>query len=75
MKTIYVKINGIADVTKLATAASVVDGDVTVRKGIYVVDGKSIMGLFSLDLSTGATIEYPEDAIDFENYIVNFKAD
>lgn len=75
MKSIYVKINGIADISKLAIAAGAVDGDVTVRKGKYVVDGKSIMGLFSLDLSTGATVEYPEDATDFENYIVTFKAD
>ena len=75
MKSIYVKINGIADISKLAITAGAVEGDVTVRKGIYVVDGKSIMGLFSLDLSTGATIEYPEDAADFENYIITFKAD
>ena len=75
MKSIYVKMNGISDVSKLASMTSLVDGDITIRKGIYVVDGKSIMGLFSLDLSTGATVEYPEDATDFENYIVTFKAD
>ena len=75
MKTMFIKINGISDVSELATKASSVDGDVIIRKGIYVVDGKSIMGLFSLNLSTGATIEYPENAVDFENYIMTFKAD
>lgn len=75
MRSIYVKMNGISDVSKLASMASLVDGDIIIRKGIYVVDGKSIMGLFSLDLSAGATVEYPEDATDFENYIVTFKAD
>ena len=75
MKSVYVKINGISDVSKLASMASRVDGDVIVKKGIYVVDGKSLMGLYSLDLTAGVTVEYPEDAVDFENYIVTFKAD
>lgn len=75
MKTIYVKLNNITDVSQFAAQASLVDGDVTVKKGKYVIDGKSIMGLFSLNLSTGVTVEYPEDATNFENYIVTFKAD
>lgn len=73
MKSLFVKISGITDVSKLAAAASNVFGDVTVIKGRYAVDGKSIMGLFSLDMSTGATIEYPEDAKDFEAYIMQYK--
>ena len=75
MKSIYVKINGISDVSNFASMASRVNGDVIVKKGIYVVDGKSLMGLYSLDLTAGVTVEYPEDATDFENYVVTFKAD
>lgn len=75
MKSIYVKINGISDVSNFASMASRVNGDVIVKKGIYVVDGKSLMGLYSLDLTAGVTVEYPEDATDFENYVITFKAD
>ena len=37
MKSIYVKINGISDVSNFASMASRVNGDVIVKKGIYVV--------------------------------------
>lgn len=67
-----IKINSINDIYKLASATQKVDGDVLVIKGHYAVDGKSIMGLFSLDLSEGVTIIYPEDAINFEKEIEIF---
>jgi phosphotransferase system HPr-like phosphotransfer protein len=75
MKNTYIKVNGITDVTELVRMASLVDGDINCKKGRYCVDAKSIMGMFSLDLSTGAVIEYPDYATDFENYLSKFKAD
>ena len=51
MKSIFVKINGITDATTLCKKASVVDGDIEIRKGRWCVDAKSIMGIFSMDLS------------------------
>ena len=75
MKTLFIKISGIADVTNFVGAASAVIGDVIATKGRFCVDCKSIMGMFSIDTSTGFTVEYPETAIDFENYIMKFKAD
>jgi phosphotransferase system HPr-like phosphotransfer protein len=74
MKDMYIKLNSITDVTDLVKMASKVEGDVTCNKGRYCVDVKSIMGMFSIDLSTGATIEYPDSAIEFEKYLNNFKA-
>lgn len=73
MKTKFIKINGITDVTTLVQKASVVDGDIVLRKGKFAVDGKSLIGCFSLDLSTGVVAEYPETAIDFENFISLFE--
>lgn len=73
MRSLFIKISSITDVSKLAAAASNVFGDVTVSKGRYAVDCKSIMGLFSLDMSSGATVEYPEDAKEFEEFIMQFK--
>lgn len=35
---------------------------VTVRCGKYVVDGKSILGIFSLDLSKPLVVEYYNEA-------------
>ena len=74
MKTAVIKMSAFTDYTLLVTEASKVDGDVTVSKGRYAVDAKSLPGVFSLDLSDGAKIEYPEDAIDFENFLTKYMA-
>ena len=74
MKKMFIKINGISDVaTFVVNAIKVEDGDVIVSSGKYSVDGKSLMGVFSLSLREGVTVEYPETAVEFENYIKNFK--
>ena len=75
MKTLFIKINGVTDVTSFVAAASAVEGDVIASKGRFCVDCKSIMGMFSIDTSTGFTVEYPETATDFENFIMQFKAE
>lgn len=72
MKSKVIKINTIKDITELVKHASNTEGDVTLRKGKFVIDGKSIMGVFSIDLTSGATIEYPEDAAELEEYISKF---
>ena len=52
-----VLLNDIDLVKEFCRRATDVDGDVDVTKGRYVIDGKSIMGLFSLDLSQAITVE------------------
>lgn len=73
MKKMYVAINTINKVTEFVQKASQVDGDVICSKGRYTVDGKSIMGIFSIDVSEGIVVEYPETATEFEKYISQFK--
>ena len=72
MKKMYVAINTINKATEFVQKASQVDGDVICTKGRYTIDGKSIMGIFSIDISEGIMVEYPEDAADFENFIKEF---
>lgn len=67
-----IKIDSITDVTTLVAKASAVDGDVTLSKGRYAVDAKSLMGVMSIDISRGAEIEYPENAKDFDEFVSNF---
>ena len=66
-------LNRISDLGEFVNEASKVEGAVTVRKGVYCVDGKSIMGMVSIDVSTGFTVEYPEEAVAFENFISQFE--
>jgi len=58
-----------SDIMEFVNEAHKVNGDILVRKGVYIVDGKSIMGIISLSPSDGVTVEYPEDASDFADYI------
>ena len=73
MKTSIIKMSAFTDYTLLVTEASKVDGDVTLSKGRYSVDAKSLPGVFSLDLSEGAKIEYPEDAFEFDQFLFKYK--
>lgn len=73
MKKKIIKIHLIKDVQELTRQASLVVGDVIVRRGHFSVDCRSLMGLISIDLTQGATIEYPEEAFAFESFLSNFE--
>ncbi len=73
-KSKFIKMNNVTDVMNFVKEASKIEGDVTVLKGRYIIDGKSIMGVMSIDMSTGMTVEYPVDAVDFENFISQFES-
>ena len=64
-------INGVKEFVN-KTAAFV--GDVTLTSGRYVVDGKSIMGIFSLDLSKPVDVEVTpaEKEAEFKASVENF---
>lgn len=48
---IKVKLNGIEDITEFNAKCNGYKGDVDVALGRYVIDGKSVLGLYSLDIS------------------------
>ena len=50
MKSFYIKLNEINDVYTLVNTLVAYDGEVDLESGRYVVDGKSLLGIFSLDL-------------------------
>lgn len=50
MKTAEIRLSTIADVRDFVNIVSSTNIDVDLSSGRYIVDGKSIMGIFSLDL-------------------------
>ena len=50
MKTVEIRLSTIADVRDFVNIVSATSIDVDLSSGRYIVDGKSIMGIFSLDL-------------------------
>jgi phosphotransferase system HPr-like phosphotransfer protein len=51
MNTVTVNLNGIEAVKRFSTVVSTFYSEIDIVKGRYVIDAKSIMGIFSLDLS------------------------
>ena len=69
MKTIKISLNSIDKVKAFVNEVTKYDSDLDLVSGRYVIDAKSIMGIFSLDLSKpiDLTIHSEED----EDAIVN----
>ena len=51
MKTIYISLNSIDKVKAFVNEITKFENDFDLVSGRYVIDAKSIMGIFSLDLS------------------------
>ena len=51
MKSIYIKLVTIEDVYTLVKTLLAFDGEVDLESGRYKVDGRSLLGIFSLDLT------------------------
>lgn len=61
MKTVKVLLNTINDVKYFVNTVTKYDFDVDLISGRYAIDAKSIMGIFSLDLSKAITLEAHTD--------------
>ena len=57
MSAFYVSLSSIDDVKRFVDAATRCDCEIDVLSGRYVINAKSIMGLFSLDLSQPVQVE------------------
>ena len=76
MKTVNIMLSTINDVKDFVNAVTMYNGDADLSSGRYVVDAKSIMGIFSLDLSSPITLTVHSDNADtlierIKNYIVD----
>ncbi|WP_243108260.1 HPr family phosphocarrier protein [Butyrivibrio sp. X503] len=58
-----------SQVKEFVNAATKCDFDVDIYYNRYVVDAKSILGVFGLDLTQTLTVEYSGYDKEFENYL------
>ena len=63
MKTVMVYLNTIDKVKGFVGLVSMCEGDFDLSSGRYIVDAKSVMGIFSLDLSKPLTLNIHDDAV------------
>ena len=56
MKEIKIKLSNVQDIREFVNVVILADYDVDLVQGRYVIDAKSIMGIFSLDLLSPITL-------------------
>jgi len=73
----WIKLNTINDVKDFVEICSKCNGEVDIKQGRHVVDGKSILGIFSLNLLEPVKVvidsNYGNDKIIFYNDIEKWK--
>ena len=77
MKTVQISLNSIDKVKSFVNEITKYDNDFDLVSGRYVIDAKSIMGIFSLDLSKPIDLNIHADSnLDdilaaLDSYIIN----
>ena len=62
MKTTLIQLDSVDKVRKFVNIVSVFDGEFDLGSDRYVVDAKSIMGIFSLDLNKPLRLDIHDDS-------------
>ena len=68
-----IKIDKISDLLSFIKCAKDASGQVLVYRGRFLSDGKSLLGVLSLNPTEPFTIEYEDADIGFENYLKKFE--
>ena len=69
MKSIYITLNSIEKVKQFVNTINTYDSEFDLSSGRYIIDAKSIMGIFSLDLSAPLRLDIYND--DYEEDVKN----
>ena len=69
-KKMKIKFATFNKVNQFVKMASNFEGDVLIKSGRYVINGKSLMGVYSLDLTQNLEIEFVEKSIGEENKFI-----
>ena len=74
MKTTKIRLTSIEAVRDIVEVVRQYDGDIDLSSGRYVVDAKSIMGIFSLDLMNPITLTAHSTDENCEKLMESIKA-
>ena len=69
MKTVNISLNSIDKVKNFVNLINRFDYDFDLVSGRYVIDAKSIMGIFSLDLSKSISLNIHADEKDIDQIV------
>lgn len=74
MDTIKIRLHTIEDVKMFVTAANMQVSDIDVVSGRYIIDAKSLLGIFSLDLTKPVEVVVHGTAADREKFAEKIKS-
>lgn len=73
-KTKKIKLQGINEPAEFVKEANLVKGEVNLHRGVYCVDGKSLLGVMAIfEAVEPVIVEYPEKAEFFEEFLGQFE--
>lgn len=77
MKSFHIRLKEINDVYSLVSILVAYDGTVDLGSGRYLVDGRSLLGIFSLDLRQPIAVHVhkDEDVEKLHNLLSDFAVD
>ena len=70
---LMMNLNGIEKVKKFVDINNTFDGDVIVHSGVFVVDGTSIMGIFSLNLINPVEVNLIGEQDEIDRIVERYK--
>lgn len=74
MKTMMIRLETIDNVKDFVNTISKFDSEFELESGKYIIDAKSIMGIFSLDLSKDIKLHVHTESTDIMNAVSKFAA-
>ncbi|NMA37433.1 MAG: HPr family phosphocarrier protein [Papillibacter sp.] len=74
MDALKVRLHTIEDVRMFVTAANMQVSDIDVVSGRYTIDAKSLLGIFSLDLTKPVSVVVHGNAADRERFAEQIKS-
>jgi len=75
MRSVYVSFSTVMDVKRFVESLSPLDGDFDLIDGMYVIDARSLMGIFGMNLAKPIKLRIHKDSKDALNAIEKFVVD
>ena len=75
MRSVYISLPSVNSVQKFVATVSRLEGNFDFQSGNYILDARSLMGIFSLDLSQPVLLNIQNDTEETMQALKNFIAD
>lgn len=68
-----IKISNLEDINEFVAEANKVSGDITLKRGKFVIDAKSLLGVLAINIAEGVDVTFPIMAKEFAEFIRKYE--